>query len=108
VLERETQKRIQVRSADAASAPGLPDIKPPYASHSGIPQKRILIESTNRDEEITIEVATEHLAGAIEPIISADPLVDECVQEPIAVIARLCPHLVQSWRRELNSLYQNF
>jgi hypothetical protein len=106
VLEGETQKSIQQGSADSAVAPCLPDINAPYASHCWIAQKRILVESAHCDQETAIEVAAESLAWAIEPIFSGDPLIQQSVQEPISVSARLSLHFVQAGRRELDCLYQ--
>jgi hypothetical protein len=107
VFPRGTQKHIQERASYAPIAQRSSDVQPPNAPYTWVGQKRIPIQSADRNENASIEIAIQRLARGVEAILSVYPLAQKRFEKLKPFFAGFCLHLLQTWHGKLDLLYQD-
>ena len=95
------------RSAKAFVSPGRAHVDTPDASGVQFVDKRVMGESAYGDQKTLIEMSVEDLSGRVEAVLSVCPLVQQLIDEAIALVARFRAQGVHSGDRQPDLLYRD-
>jgi len=74
------------RFADTSISPCLPHVNAADSAHVGATGKWIAIKPAHRYQQSLIETATEYLSWRIESIFTTRPILDQSIEEKVALI----------------------
>jgi hypothetical protein len=95
------------RSANAFVSPRRAHVDASDASGVQFVDKRVMGESAYGDQKTLIEISAEDLSGRVEAVLSACPLVQQLIDEAMALVARFCAQDVHSGDRQPDLLYRD-